>query len=64
MKNVVKSWKTTLIGVVIMAAAIYSVFEVNAAWIGASIPLAIGVLLMLAPDSLITTLKKLLSAKI
>lgn len=62
--NVVKSWKTSLIGIAIIAAGIYSVFTMESVtWSHSLIPLGIGILLMLAPDSLITTLKKILSAK-
>jgi len=64
MKNVVVSWKTSLVGIAIIAAGIYSVFEMESVtWTHALIPLGVGILLMIAPDSLITTLKKILSAK-
>lgn len=61
-KNVYKSWRTTLLGIVIIIAAIVSVFVTTAiTWFDASIGIGIGLALCFAPDILIkkiTTLFK------
>jgi hypothetical protein len=60
--NVFKSLKTTLLGLVIIALSIYSVFiKDGLTWGDASIPIVIGITLILAPDSIIKLTKKFLS---
>lgn len=55
--NLVKSWKTTLIGSILLIAAIVSVFLVdNITWIDASIAIGIGLTLMFSPDNIISRL--------
>jgi len=63
--NVVKGWKTSLVGIAIIAAGVYSVFTLDTVtWTHSLVPLGVGILLLLSPDSLITTLKKILRAKV
>ncbi len=60
--NIFKSIKTTLLGLVIIALSIYSVFiKDGLTWGDASIPIVIGIALILAPDSIIKLTKKFLS---
>lgn len=62
--NLTKSWKTTLIGSVILMAAIISVFVSNSiTWMDASIGIGIGLALLFAPDSLIKRISSLFSKK-
>jgi hypothetical protein len=55
MKNIVTSWKTTLIGIAIIGAALASIFF-GKSWEEASIGLAIGVGLMFAPDKILNSI--------
>jgi len=60
--NIFKSIKTTLLGLAIIALSIYSVFiKDGLTWGDASIPIVIGIALILAPDSIIKLTKKFLS---
>lgn len=57
-KNLVKSWKTTVIGLVILVAAIISIFLVdNINWLDASIGISIGLILLFAPDTLLQKIR-------
>jgi hypothetical protein len=57
-------WKTTIMGLVIMAAAVVSVFLVDAVnWMDASIGIAIGLGLVFSPDDIISRIKDFLSKK-
>ena len=59
--NCVKSLKTTFLGLVIIGLSIYSVFiKDGLTWGDASIPIIIGVALILSPDSLIKLVKQFL----
>jgi len=58
MSNVTKGWKTTSIGVVVIGAAIASVFTGKADWTGASIAIATGIGLVFAPDTIIDKITK------
>ena len=60
--NIFKSIKTTLLGLAIIALSIYSVFiKDGLTWGDASIPIVIGIALILAPESIIKLTKKFLS---
>lgn len=64
MKNIVCSWKTTLIGMVIITASICSVFLAPAiTWGDALVPMLMGITLILAPDVLISKLDTFIGAK-
>ena len=61
-KNVTKSWRTTLLGVVVIAAAIVSVFVVEGiTWFpDASLGVGLGTLLLLSPDRFVTAFYRML----
>ena len=62
LNNCFKSLKTTFFGLAIIALSIYSVFiKDGLTWGDASIPIVIGIVLILAPDSIIKLTKKFLS---
>jgi hypothetical protein len=53
--HLVKGWKTTLIGTILLIAAIVSVFLVdNINWFDASIAIGLGLALMFSPDNIIS----------
>lgn len=54
-----KHWKTTLLGVVIIIAAIVSVF-INTNWADAIIGIAAGLMLVFAPDTILDKIKTLI----
>ena len=59
--NCFKSLKTTFLGLAIIALSIYSVFiKDGLTWGDASIPIIIGIALILSPDSLIKLVKQFL----
>ena len=59
--NCLKSLKTTLLGLAIIALSIYSVFiKDGLTWGDASIPIIIGIALILSPDSLIKLVRQFL----
>lgn len=58
MKNVTKGWKTTSVGIVVIIAAVSSVFINQIGWADASIGVTIGVGLLFAPDTFIDKLTK------
>ena len=62
MKNVTRGWKTTLIGLGLMAASVISVFTTKGTigWMDASIGIGIGLALVFCPDSLLTKIMSLL----
>ena len=63
-KNVTQGWKTTAIGVIILAAAIASIFFVeNVGWTDAAIGIAIGLGLVFSPDDILSRIKEFLSKK-
>jgi hypothetical protein len=53
-----KEWKTTLLGMIIIVASITSVFIKEIQWSDASFGIAIGLVLIFSPDTIITNLKK------
>lgn len=62
--NIIDSWKTTLVGSVILLAALVSVFVVeNIVWSDIYIALAMGIALLFSPDTLINKISKLLTKK-
>lgn len=59
--NCFKSLKTTFLGLAIIALSIYSVFiKDGLTWGDASIPIVIGIALILSPDSLIKLVRQFL----
>lgn len=59
--NCFKSLKTTILGLVIIGLSIYSVFiKDGLTWGDASIPIVIGIALVLSPDSLIKLVRQFL----
>jgi hypothetical protein len=59
MKNIYKSWKTTLLGVILIAAGLAYVF-VNQApdYIVMGLLVGVGILLVFSPDTIIDVLNK------
>lgn len=53
LQNVTKGWKTSLIGSVIIIAALLSVFIKDATWVDAAVAISIGIGLLFAPDDAI-----------
>jgi hypothetical protein len=53
-----KEWKTTLLGMIIIVASITSVFIKEIQWSDASFGIAIGLVLIFSPDTIITNLKR------
>lgn len=52
--NIFQSWKTSIIGFALIISAIVSVFNIkSASWTDASLPIAIGIGLLLSPDTLL-----------
>lgn len=64
MKNIIKSWKTSVIGLLVIVASVVSVFtETGMTWADASIPLTIGVALLVSPDSMINKISTVFTKK-
>ena len=60
-KNVVKGWKTTILGILILIASLTSVFLVAGInWFDASIGIAIGLSLLFSPDDVIKRIRSLI----
>lgn len=53
-----KEWKTTSLGMIIIVASITSVFIKEIQWSDASFGIAVGLVLVFSPDTIITSLKK------
>lgn len=53
-----KEWKTTSMGLIIIVASIMSVFIKEVQWSDASFGIAVGLVLIFSPDTIITNLKK------
>jgi hypothetical protein len=63
-KNLIKSWKTTLIGFIIIIASIISVFKIPSInWADASIPLTIGIALLFSPDTALNKISSVFTKK-
>lgn len=58
--NHYKQWKTTTIGLLIIVASITSVFVKEVQWSDAIIALAVGIVLVFSPDSILTKFGKIL----
>ena len=59
--NIFKSLKTTIIGLAIIALSIYSLFlKDSLTWSDIVIPILIGVVLLLSPDSIVQLIKQYL----
>ena len=56
--NVTKGWKTSIIGLVIIIAALASVFAKDASWTDAVIGISVGIGLMFAPDDAVKKANK------
>ena len=57
--NVAKGWKTSLIGVAIIVAAIVSVFtKESVTWVDAIVAISVGIGLLFAPDDAIKKANK------
>lgn len=56
--NNFKQWKTTTLGMIIIVASITSVFVKEIQWSDASFGIAVGLVLVFSPDTIITSLKK------
>lgn len=64
MKNIIKGWKTTIVGASIIIASIVSVFNNKSmTWADASIPLTIGVALLFSPDTMINKISTVFTKK-
>lgn len=58
-KNILKCWKTSVVGVVLITAAIISVFKnPNITWTDASAVITIGIALLFSSDNTIDKLLK------
>ena len=51
--NLTKGWRTSLIGTVIIIAALVSVFVKDVSWVDAAVAISLGVGLLFAPDDAI-----------
>lgn len=58
-KNV-KQWKTTTIGLILISAAIASIFMKVGTWVEITIPICFGIVLLFAPDNILQIVKKVL----
>lgn len=62
LNNITKSLKTTVLGLLIIAISIYSIFVKDGlSWGDVSIPIVIGIALILSPDSFIKLIKQFLN---
>ena len=57
-KNVTKGWKSSLIGVAIIIAALVSVFAKDVSWVDATVAISVGIGLLFAPDDAIKKANK------
>lgn len=48
--RITESWRTTLVGVVLIAASVVSVFSSGAAWADAAVPLTLGLGFLFSKD--------------
>lgn len=63
--NLIKGWKTTLVGTVIITASIISIFKnPSMTWTDASIALTIGVALLFSPDTMINKISTVFTKKL
>ncbi len=58
LKNVAKGWKTSIIGLVIIIAALVSVFAKDANWTDAIVAISVGIGLLFAPDEAVKKANK------
>ena len=58
--NNYKQWKTTTLGLIIMTCSIASVFVKEIQWSDAIIGIAVGLILIFSPDSIIDKIKSLI----
>ena len=56
--NVTKGWRTSLIGTVIVIAAVVSVFAKDVTWVDATVAISVGIGLLFAPDDAIKKANK------
>jgi hypothetical protein len=62
-KNIAGGWKTSVIGIIIILAAIASVFVAGVDWMGATIGIALGTAFLFFPDDIVSKLKDFISKK-
>lgn len=55
-QNVIKSWKTTILGLLVIGTALLSTIVKDVSWTEASIGLVIGIGLLFCPDMIVTIL--------
>lgn len=59
--NIFKSIKTTIIGLLIICISIYSLFiKDSLSWSDITVPILIGIILILSPDSIVQIIKQYL----
>lgn len=56
-KNI-KAWKTTALGIILIAASIASVFVKGLSWADASFGIGIGLVLIFSPDTILSRFEK------
>lgn len=56
-KNITQSWKTTLIGFIILIASASSMYYKNASWEEASTGIMLGLGFLICPDDIIKKIK-------
>ena len=56
--NNIKAWKTSSIGIILIAASIASVFVKGLSWADASFGIGIGLVLIFSPDSILSRFEK------
>jgi|LakMenE01Jun11ns_1017448.scaffolds.fasta_scaffold9004806_2 hypothetical protein len=61
--NIIKSWKTSLIGFIILVCAILSVFLEDRSWSEIYVTMSIGISLLFAPDTIINKIIKFFKPK-
>lgn len=57
LKNI-KAWKTTALGIILILAAISSVFVKDIQWSEASFGIGIGLVLIFSPDTILSRFEK------
>lgn len=53
-----KEWKTTALGIILIAASITSVFVKGLSWSDASFGIGIGLVLIFSPDTILSRFEK------
>jgi hypothetical protein len=58
MKNIKAGWRTSIIGLVLIGGAVYSVLSGKSDWPGAVMAIAMGIGLVFSPDNIIKKVSK------